>query len=246
MRPLPPIRREVLVEAGQEKAFEVFTAHIGDWWPVTGYSVHGAGGSVAFEEGQIVERSAGGEVCLWGTVTRWEPPAAVAFSWHPGRSAERPTQVTVSFAAAGEQTLVTLEHSGWEAYDDPAAAREEYGSGWTAVLDHYRGEVSAPGEATWVALMHRPGPDAVAAGDGLFTDERFREHAAFLGRMHESGYLVAAGPLGDESGAGMTVLRLPGRDRLAEATRLATEDDRSVATGFFTVQVRPWRVMLQA
>jgi uncharacterized protein YciI len=114
------------------------------------------------------------------------------------------------------------------------------------VLDRYRGEVSAPGESTWVALMHRPGPDAVAAGDGLFTDERFLEHAAFLGRMHELGYLVAAGPLGDENGAGMTVLRLPGQDRLAEATRLATEDDRSVATGFFTVQVRPWQVMLQA
>ena len=246
MGPLPPIRREVLVEAGQEKAFEVFTARIGDWWPLATHSVHGAGGSVRLEGNDIVERSAGGDVCLWGTVTRWEPPAVVAFSWHPGRSAERPTQVTVSFAAAGEQTLVTLEHSGWEVYDDPAAARDEYRSGWTAVLDCYRDAAGQPAASTWVALMHRPGPDAVAAGDGLFADPRFREHAAFLGRMHELGYLVAAGPLGDESGAGMTVLRLPGRDRLADATRLATEDDRSVASGFFTVQVRPWQVMLQA
>jgi hypothetical protein len=42
----------------------------------------------------------------------------------------------------------------------------------------------------------------------------------------------------------MTILRLPGEDRLTEATRLATEDDASVATGFFTVEVRPWTVVM--
>ena len=233
------------MQAGPQEAFEVFTARIGDWWPLATHSVHGAGGSVAFAGGEIVERSAAGEVSVWGTVTRWEPPAAVAFTWHPGRPADRPTEVTVSFAAAGEQTLVTLEHSGWEAYADPAAARDEYEHGWPAVLDHYRDGVGAPGGSTWVALMHRPGPDAVAAGDGLFEHPGFRDHAAFLSRMHDLGYLVAAGPLGDEPGAGMTVLRLPGADGLAAAARLATEEDASVASGFFTVRVRPWQVMMQ-
>ncbi|HEY1920202.1 MAG TPA: hypothetical protein VGH27_31910 [Streptosporangiaceae bacterium] len=33
--PTPPIRREVLVPAGPDRAFEVFTARIGDWWPAT-------------------------------------------------------------------------------------------------------------------------------------------------------------------------------------------------------------------
>jgi hypothetical protein len=37
------------------------------------------------------------------------------------------------------------------------------------------------------------------------------------------------------------------REVLVEAGQeKAFEDDRSVATGFFTVQVRPWQVMLQA
>jgi len=62
--------------------------------------------------------------------------------------------------------------------------------------------------------------------------------------MREAGYLVAAGPLADEDGAGMTILRLPGAGRLEEARRLATEDDSSVASGFFTVAVRPWQVVL--
>ena len=40
--------------------------------------------------------------------------------------------------------------------------------------------------------------------------------------------------------------RLPGAGRFAAATRLATEDDASVAGGFFTVTVRPWQVMMGA
>jgi uncharacterized protein YciI len=97
---------------------------------------------------------------------------------------------------------------------------------------------------TWVALLHRPA-DPSAAG-GVFDDPRFDDHLAFLKRLAESGYLVAAGPLADRPGEGMTILRLPGPDRLEEATRLATEDDASVASGFFTLEVRPWRVVMHA
>jgi uncharacterized protein YciI len=61
-----------------------------------------------------------------------------------------------------------------------------------------------------------------------------------------AGYLVAAGPLTDRAGEGMTVLRLPGAGRLEAATRLATEDDTSVAGGFLDVTVRPWQVMMHA
>jgi uncharacterized protein YciI len=242
MTSLPPIHREVLVDAGPHKAFEVFTARIGDWWPLATHSVYGEGGSVAFEDGQIIERSAAGDSTVWGRVTRWEPPDAVAFTWHPGQPGEEAMDVTVTFAVAGEQTLVTLEHRGWEVRANPAAVRAEYESGWPVVLESYRAEVSGPGETSWFALLHTPGPAAPPAG--LFEAPLFREHVAFLRRMHERGYLVAAGPLADTAGDGMTVLRLPGTDALAEATRLATEDDLSVVSGFFTVRVRPWQVML--
>ena len=69
---------------------------------------------------------------------------------------------------------------------------------------------------------------------------------AFLRRRHEASYLVAAGPLADAPGEGMTILRLPGAGKLGEATRLATEDDASVAGGFLAVTVRPWQVMMAA
>jgi Activator of Hsp90 ATPase homolog 1-like protein len=163
---IPPIRKEVLVDAGPAAAFDVFTAGIGRWWPVAGHSVHGAGGTVVFTGGQIVEESATGQRTVWGTVTRWEPPAAVAFTWHPGQAPERTSHVEVTFAAAGAQTLVTLVHSGWESFADPAAARANYDHGWPIVLGCYQehtghgGQDSpgaedggdADGKQTWVAL----------------------------------------------------------------------------------------------
>ena len=276
MTAVPPIRREILVDADPAAAFEVFTGGIGRWWPLGELSVHGGDATVSFTEsspgsfagGQIIERSADGDTAVWGTVTRWEPPDAVAFSWHPGQPAERASQVLVTFAAAGDQTLVRLEHTGWEAFADPAAARAEYDHGWPLVLDRYSAHVTLggargedvtgdgdPGDGdtgdgdpdsgdTWVALLHRPGPEAPTSGS-LSEDPRFGQHVAFLGRMQAAGYLVAAGPLADADGEGMTILRLPGTGRLGDATRLATEDDSSVASGFFSVTVRPWRVVMR-
>jgi uncharacterized protein YciI len=159
------------------------------------------GATVAFADGQIIERSADGDAAVWGTVSRWEPPDAVAFSWHPGQPAERASHVEVTFAALDGQTRV--------------------------------------------ALVHRPGPAAPATGT-LFEDPMFAEHVAFLNRMHEAGYLVAAGPLPDTAGEGMTILRLPGTGQLSTATRLATEDDVSASAGFLAVTVRPWQVVMHA
>ena len=244
MSTVPPIRREILVDADLQTAFEVFTARIGRWWPLAELSVYGAGATVTFDGGQIVERAPDGGTSLWGTVTRWEPPGALAFSWHPGHPPDRASHVEVTFAAAGGQTLVTLEHTGWEAFDDPAAARAEYDQGWPAVLDRYRECAGGAGD-TWVALMHRPGPAAPATGP-VVEDPRFAEHVAFLTRMRDAGYLVAAGPMGDRPGEGMTILRLPGPDQLATATRLATEDDASVAGGLLAVTVRWWQPMMAA
>jgi uncharacterized protein YciI len=246
---VPPIRREILVDADPATAFEAFTAHIGRWWPLAELSVYGTGASVEFSGGQIIERSPGGQSAVWGTVTRWEPAAAVAFTWHPGGTPERASHVEITFAPAGSQTLVTLMHAGWDAFADPAAARAEYEQGWPMVLGRYRDHADQHGQRdggdTWVALMHRPGP-AAPPGEALFDDPRFAEHVAFLTRMREAGYLVAAGPLADAPGEGMAILRLPGAGQIEQATRLATQDDASVAGGFFTVTVRPWQVMMQA
>jgi uncharacterized protein YciI/uncharacterized protein YndB with AHSA1/START domain len=245
---VPPIRRDVVVELAPDEAFALFTEHIGDWWPIDTLGVFGAGATVAFVDGEIVE-TLGDQRAVWGSVTAWEPGARLSFTWHPGKTPDHASAVSVSFTAReSARTLVVLEHSGWEAFDDPATARSEYGHGWPPVMQRYAqaaARVADPGVDTWVALLHRPGPQAPSGGS-VFEDPSFAKHAEFLARMDEQGYLVAAGPMLDEDGAGMTILRLPGPGRLDEATHLATEDDRSVRDGFFSVSVRPWRVTMTA
>lgn len=246
MTEIPPIRREIIVELDTRRAFELFTARIGEWWPVDRLSVFGDGASVAFEGDELVE-ALGDQRASWGRVTEWIPGERVSFSWHPGAPAEQPTsRVSVMFRAEGDGTRVILEHSGWEAYADPEGTRREYDQGWPTVLELYAQAAAGQSEVpayTWVALQHRPGPAAPSEGS-LFEAPGFGQHVAFLERMRDAGYLIAAGPMLDAAGEGMTILRLPGADRFEEAERLATVEDLSVKSGFFRVSVRPWRVVM--
>lgn len=135
------VRREVLVRAAPDRAFELFTGRIGDWWPLARFSVFGTG-SVAFENGQIVERL-DEQQSVWGEVTTWAPPDEVAFTWHPGYGVEHATDVRVTFEAQGDKTLVRLVHTGWERMTDPDASADEYRNGWPAVLGGYAALVDA-------------------------------------------------------------------------------------------------------
>lgn len=92
---------------------------------------------------------------------------------------------------------------------------------------------------TWYALLHRPGP-AVQPGHSVFEHPGIAEHYAFLQRVAAAGDLIAAGPLTDVDGDGMTVIRA---ESLPAATELA-QSDASVRAGVLTVRVRPWRVVL--
>jgi uncharacterized protein YndB with AHSA1/START domain/uncharacterized protein YciI len=239
-----PIRREILVAVPPDRAFALFTAHIGRWWPLRDFSVFGVDALVAFEGDHLVERS-GSEVSVWAEVVEWDPPATLALSWHPGRDAAHASDVRVSFAAHDDGTIVTLVHGGWERVENPAAAAEEYGHGWPAVLATFGGwAVGDTSGATWFALQHRAGP-ALPDGESVFAQPAFAEHVAFLERLNSRGLLVAAGPLPHPPGAGMTIVRVPAGAEV-DVHDLATRDDGSVAHGLLTVDVLPWAVALSA
>jgi len=119
------------------RAFEAFTA-IAGWWPLAVRSVLDRSTTVVFVDGRLVERSPDGRTAVWGTVSRWAPGEALTLSWHPGRAPEGAGRLEVTFAAVGAQTLATLDHSGWEGYDDPVAARHDYNQGWPRMLGLYR------------------------------------------------------------------------------------------------------------
>jgi hypothetical protein len=146
-QPPPPIRRSVEVSWSQEAAFRRFTAEFGAWWPSYACSIGGPRvRRVAFEcreGGQIYEEHADGTRFLWGTVTAWDPPRRVGFSWHSTRDEADAQQVEVSFVPLPGGTRVELVSSGWEKMSPEA--RRAYGGyrmSWKAVMDGFTGRFS--------------------------------------------------------------------------------------------------------
>ena len=136
------VRKTVTVDCTVEEAFRVFTADASSWWPVDTHSIHGTEvREIVFEAhegGDVYEVSAGGEKGHWGTVLAWEPPGRLLIEWNIRQREADATEVEVHFTPEGDGTRVDLEHRGWEAVaEDAAAKRRNYDSGWDHVLGFY-------------------------------------------------------------------------------------------------------------
>lgn len=139
-----PILKVVSIPATPEAAFHRFTGELGNWWPLRSHSIgEDQAESVRMEGfvgGRIVERIKGGRECVWGTITAWEPPRRVAFSWHPGQNPATAQDVELRFLPAGAGTRVELEHRGFERLGAQGRrARRAYPLGWSYVLGLYTG-----------------------------------------------------------------------------------------------------------
>ena len=144
---IDPIRRSVLVSCSAEKAFEVFTAGMGTWWPVQEFSR-----AADQDERQVKTRArrggaVGRRTDLRNDVRRfrgqlghdlaWEAPHRLVMAWKPNRTPLPPTEVEVQFIEQDDgQTRVDLEHRGWERLGDLATqGRGEYAGGWNMVFE---------------------------------------------------------------------------------------------------------------
>jgi uncharacterized protein YciI len=244
---LDPIRKQVVVEATAERAFLAFTGDMSAWWPMRTHSV-GEDQAVAVRMdgrlgGQIVEILRSGDQLVWGTVTLWDPPRRLAFTWHPGRDAGDATHVEVRFIAGPEGTRVELEHRGWERTSEARARHDEYTQGWTPVLERYR--AAAKGAAHYQVIFHRAGP-RWQLGVDFRSQPGVEEHLRFMRRLHDAGALVVGGPFLDTpvngvDAVGMAVVSF---DSPATAQQWAN-DDEAVKAGLLDVTVRPWLVPMQ-
>jgi uncharacterized protein YndB with AHSA1/START domain len=145
------VKKEITVAASQERAFDVFTAHMTDWWLLESHRI----GEVVpeavvlepHEGGRWFERAPDGTECDWGTVLAWEPPARVRLAWQLDADWQydpdpaRATQIDVQFIPEGDaSTRVVLVHSGIEIHGDRArevhAAIDSPG-GWSGLLAGY-------------------------------------------------------------------------------------------------------------
>jgi uncharacterized protein YndB with AHSA1/START domain len=141
-----PVRRNFLVRASVEKAFEVFTAGFGRWWPAS----HQIGSSplkTAVVEpgvgGRWYEIDTDGAQVDWGRVLTWEPPTRLVLAWQINADfhfdADLVTEIEVRFTPEGAgATRVDFEHRNLERLGERAAAlRESLNGGWGAILDLY-------------------------------------------------------------------------------------------------------------
>lgn len=125
-----PVRREVTVKTGRDRAFRLFTERMSDWVPPAHSLLEGRPRRIVLEPGEggrWYETAPDGARHDWGHVRAWEPPGRLVLVWQLGRDFRFDpgieTEVEVRFEAldAG-RTRVMLEHRGLDAY---GAAAEE-------------------------------------------------------------------------------------------------------------------------
>jgi Activator of Hsp90 ATPase homolog 1-like protein len=120
-----PIRQSVHVDCAIEDAFRLFTEGFAEWWPLASCSVAGDEAEHCAIEpwvgGKVFERTRSGEEREWGSVTIWDPPKRVEFSWRlftserdRGGPRNDDQTVTVDFRVEADGTRVTLTHRGWQ------------------------------------------------------------------------------------------------------------------------------------
>jgi uncharacterized protein YndB with AHSA1/START domain len=144
------VRRSVTVQAPPERAFEVFTAGMATWWPMESHHI---GEKMAVDVviephagGRWFERDGDGGECDWGFVTEWDPPHRVLLAWHLTPDYEfdpdpaKSTEIEVRFTPQDGDTLVELEHRGFERHIATGPRIREAVSGpggWTELLQQY-------------------------------------------------------------------------------------------------------------
>jgi uncharacterized protein YndB with AHSA1/START domain len=140
----PLVRKEVVVDVPQQRAFEAFTERFGDFKPREHNLLGAPIAETVFEPrvgGNIYDRTEEGSECRWARVLSYEPPKRVVFSWdispqwqlevHP----ENASEVEVRFEPEGdERTRVVLEHRNLD----------RHGPMWMAVRDGVEGEGGWP------------------------------------------------------------------------------------------------------
>jgi len=145
------VRREITVNAGPERAFEVFATQIETWWPRS----HSVGASdlrrVVIEPrtgGRFYEEGVDGAETVWGEVLAYEPPSRLRLTWKLNGHWEfdaGASEIEVTFTPVAEGTRVSLVHSHLDRLAYADELRESIGGdgGWSGLLARYSEAVSA-------------------------------------------------------------------------------------------------------
>ena len=142
------VRKELVINASQERAFQAFTEQMDLWWPKS----HHIGKSEMKETiletrlgGRWYEVGVDGTECNWGKVLVWNPPQRLVLAWQITAEWQYDpnflTEVEVNFIEEGPQrTGFTLEHRNIERFG--AKAQQIWSAfdsedGWTGLLKSF-------------------------------------------------------------------------------------------------------------
>ena len=144
-----PIRKTLRVKAPQDRAFEVFMAGMGRWWPKDHSLLKSPQTDVVVEPrvgGRWYEVGEDGSEYEWGRVLEWDEPNRAVLAWQlTGEwqyDADFETEVEVVFRDDGDHTIVEFEHRKLEAFERTARDGHIMGmdEGWGAILKSYQEE----------------------------------------------------------------------------------------------------------
>jgi uncharacterized protein YndB with AHSA1/START domain len=122
-----PIARGVEIEATPERVFRLLVEpeSLVRWWPDVAELEPRLGGRI-----RMTFR--GGEGVVTGTVTRFEPPTALGFTWVRAESPGVTTRIELTVVAVAEgRCRVEVVHSGWE---EAPELRPMHDAGWAHFL----------------------------------------------------------------------------------------------------------------
>lgn len=138
------VRKDVVVEAPQDRAFAVFTERFGDFKPPEHNLLGVPIAETVFEPkvgGHIYDVGEDGSECRWARILAYEPPHRVVFSWDIGPTWQiesdlaNSSEVEVRFVPEGtDRTRVELEHRHID----------RHGPGWEAVREGIEGDAGWP------------------------------------------------------------------------------------------------------
>jgi uncharacterized protein YndB with AHSA1/START domain len=140
------IRKELIVEASREHAFNVFTENINLWWPRS----HHIGKSPLVElvlepkvNGRWYSRHEDGSEANVGDVQTWQPYGKLILIWQVNGDFKFDpnliTEVEVNFIPQGEnKTKVEFEHRDLERLGSGGKTAQSMDEGWGMILELFR------------------------------------------------------------------------------------------------------------
>jgi len=142
---IAPVIKTIEVKCAPERAFELFCARMGAWWPKDHHTGASPFADVIVEPrvgGRWFERGEDGVESSWGRVLDWAPPRRLLLAWQLDADfkfdPKFETELEISFEDLSPGTRVRLEHRDLERYGESAGKIVELlRGGWPTIIDRF-------------------------------------------------------------------------------------------------------------